>query len=101
MSVDMQNFVRQVDTETGVIHFKDVPGKRHIAGIADMVKLDVVEADILTGTIDLEQAAVIVEEWGCQEIIVTRSDGVLARYKGKTYYERFSHRNSRGQNRSR
>ncbi len=96
LSLDMQNFVRQVDTETGVIHFRDVPGKRDIASIADTVKLDVVEAEILTGTTDLEQAAVIVEEWGCPEIIVTRSDGVLARYKGKTYYERFSNRNSQG-----
>ena len=61
-----------------------------------MVKLDVVEAEILTGTTDLEQAAVIVEDWGCPEIIITRSDGVFARYKGKTYYERFSHRNSQG-----
>jgi sugar/nucleoside kinase (ribokinase family) len=96
LSLDMQNFVRQVDTETGMIHFKDVPGKRDIVSMADMVKLDVVEAEILTGTTDLEQAAVIVEEWGCPEIIVTRSDGVLARYKGKTYYERFSNRNSQG-----
>ena len=96
LSIDMQNFVRQVDTETGEIHFRDVPGKRDIASIADMVKLDVVEAEILTGTADLGQAAVIVEEWGCPEIIVTRSDGVLARYKGKTYYERFSNRNSQG-----
>jgi sugar/nucleoside kinase (ribokinase family) len=96
LSLDMQNFVRQVDTETGMIHFKDVPGKRDIVSIADMVKLDVVEAEILTGTTDLEQAAVIVEEWGCPEIIVTRSDGVLARYKGKTYFERFSNRNSQG-----
>ncbi len=96
LSVDMQNFVRQVDTETGLIHFRDVPEKRNIASIADMVKLDVVEAEILTGTTDLERSAVIVEEWGCPEIIVTRSDGVLARYKGKTCFERFSNRNSQG-----
>jgi sugar/nucleoside kinase (ribokinase family) len=96
LSMDMQNFVRQVDTETGMIHFRDVPGKKDIASIADMLKLDVVEAEILTGTTDLEQAAAVVEEWGCPEIIITRSDGVFARYKGKTYYERFSHRNSQG-----
>jgi sugar/nucleoside kinase (ribokinase family) len=96
LSVDMQNFVRQVDIGTGVIYFRDVPAKKEIARIVDMVKLDVVEAEILTGAADPEQAAVIVEKWGCPEIIVTRSDGVLARYKGKTYYERFSHRNSQG-----
>ncbi|HBA53965.1 carbohydrate kinase family protein [Syntrophorhabdus aromaticivorans] len=96
LSIDMQNFVRQVDIETGVINFRDVPEKRDIVSIVDMVKLDVVEAEILTGTGDLEQAAVIVEKWGCPEIIITRSDGVLARYKGKTYFERFSNKNSQG-----
>jgi sugar/nucleoside kinase (ribokinase family) len=96
LSVDMQSFVRQVDAETGVIHLRDVPGKRDIASLADTVKLDVVEAEILTGTADPEQAAAIVEEWGCPEIIVTRSDGVFARYKGKTCFERFSNRNSQG-----
>jgi sugar/nucleoside kinase (ribokinase family) len=96
LSVDMQSFVRQVDMETGVIHFKDVPEKRDIVSVVDMVKLDVVEAEILTGTADLEQAAVIVEKWGCPEIIITRSDGVLARYKGRTSFERFSNSNSQG-----
>ncbi|HOW56219.1 MAG TPA: PfkB family carbohydrate kinase [Syntrophorhabdaceae bacterium] len=96
LSVDMQDFVRQVDIETGVVHFRDVPEKRDIASIADMVKLDMVEAEILTGVVDLEQAAMIVERWGCPEIIITRSDGVLARYRGRTYFERYSNRNSRG-----
>ncbi|OPY66382.1 MAG: pfkB family carbohydrate kinase [Syntrophorhabdus sp. PtaU1.Bin050] len=96
LSADMQNFVRQVDIETGVIHFRDVPEKRDIVSILDMVKLDVVEAEMLTGTDDLEQAAVIVEKWGCPEVIITRSDGVLARYKGKMYFEKFSNRNSQG-----
>jgi sugar/nucleoside kinase (ribokinase family) len=96
LSIDMQNFVRQVDIETGVINFRDVPEKKDIVRIADMVKLDVVEAGILTGTSDLEQAAMIVEKWGCPEIIVTRSDGVLSRYKGETRFEKFSNRNSQG-----
>ena len=34
LSVDMQSFVRQVDPESGVIHFRDVPGKREIVGLA-------------------------------------------------------------------
>ncbi len=96
LSVDMQSFVRQVGAETGVINFRDVPGKKRIVSIVDMVKLDVVEAEILTGTADLEQAAGIVEKWGCPEIIITRSDGVLARHKGRTHFERFTNRNSQG-----
>jgi hypothetical protein len=30
LSVDMQNFVRQVDTTTGIIQFKDAPGKERL-----------------------------------------------------------------------
>jgi sugar/nucleoside kinase (ribokinase family) len=96
LSVDMQNCVRQVDAETGIINFRDVPEKKDIACLADMMKLDVVEAEILTGTADLEQAAMIVEQWGCPEIIVTRSDGVLSRCGGKTCFEKFTNRNSQG-----
>ena len=54
------------------------------------VKLDVVEAKILTGTDDLEKAAAIVADWGCPEVVITQSDGVLARHEGKTYYEKFT-----------
>jgi len=96
LSVDMQNFVRQVDTETAVIQFRDVPGKREIVGLADIVKLDVIEAEVLTGTRDSEEAARLVEEWGALETILTCSDGAFARCKGKTYFERFSNRSSQG-----
>jgi sugar/nucleoside kinase (ribokinase family) len=96
LSVDMQNFVRQVDAETGIIQFKDVPDKREIVGLADIVKLDVVEAEVLTGTRNMEEAAKLVEEWGALETILTCSDGALARHKGKTYFERFSNRSSQG-----
>jgi len=96
LSVDMQSFVRQVDPESGVIHFRDVPGKREIVGLADIVKLDIIEAEILTGTRNLEEAAALVEEWGAIETILTCSRGVFARYKGDTFFEKFSNRNSEG-----
>jgi sugar/nucleoside kinase (ribokinase family) len=96
LSVDMQSFVRQVDPESGVIHFRDVPGKREIVGLAEIVKLDIIEAEILTGTRNLEEAGMLVEEWGAIETILTCSDGVFARYKGDTFFERFSNRNSQG-----
>jgi sugar/nucleoside kinase (ribokinase family) len=96
LSVDMQSFVRQVDPQSGVIHFRDVPAKREIVGLADIVKLDIIEAEILTGTRNLEEAAAFVEEWGAIETILTCSDGVFARYKGDTFFEKFSNRNSQG-----
>ena len=90
LSADMQSFVRHV-TPARLIEYSDVADKREIVSMMDKLKLDVVEARILTGTEDLEKAAIIIEGWGCRgEIVITHSQGVLARVKGATYYEKFS-----------
>jgi len=96
LSTDMQSFVRHVTPVTHDVEFSDVANKKEIAAMMDKLKLDVVEARILTGTEDLEQAGAIVESWGCPETLITQSQGVLARVKGKTYYEKFSNRNVSG-----
>jgi sugar/nucleoside kinase (ribokinase family) len=96
LSVDMQGFVRQVDEATRVIRFGDVPKKQGVMGLADFVKLDVVEAKILTGTDNISAASAICECWGSSEILITRSDGVLVRSNEKDYFERFSNRSSAG-----
>ena len=96
LSADMQNFVRHVTPVTHDIEFSDVANKKEIAAMMDKLKLDVVEARILTGTEDLEKAAIIVESWGCPEVLITHSQGVLARVKGVTYYEKFSNSNVSG-----
>jgi sugar/nucleoside kinase (ribokinase family) len=92
LSADMQSFVRQITPVTNEIAFKDVPEKKEIVKLMDKIKLDIVEAKILTGTDDLEKAAVMIEAWGCPEIMITHSQGVLARVGGKTYYEKFSNK---------
>jgi sugar/nucleoside kinase (ribokinase family) len=96
LSADMQSFVRHVTPVTKDIEYSDVADKKDIAAMMDKLKLDVVEARILTGTEDLEKAAVIVESWGCPEIVITHAQGVLARVNGKTYYEKFSNSNVSG-----
>jgi len=96
LSTDMQSFVRHVDPATREIEFSDVASKKEIAAMMDKLKLDIVEAKILTGTDDLEKAAKIVESWGCPETLITHSEGVLARVKGATYYEKFSNSNVSG-----
>jgi sugar/nucleoside kinase (ribokinase family) len=92
LSTDMQSFVRQITPVTHEINFGDVKDKKEITAFMDKIKLDIVEAKVLTGTDDLEEAAKIVEKWGCPEIMITHSQGVLARVNGKTYYEKFSNR---------
>jgi len=92
LSADMQSFVRQVDPVTRSVSFGDVTDKAEFVRLLDMVKLDVVEAKVLTGTDDLERAAIVFEEWGSPETVITRADGVLARVDGTTYWEPFSNR---------
>jgi sugar/nucleoside kinase (ribokinase family) len=92
----MQSFVRQVDPASREIRFSDVPKKREIAALLGKAKLDIVEAEVLTGTDDLEEAAKAFESWGCPETVITRADGVLARFQGKTYFERFTNRSAAG-----
>ena len=96
LSVDMQSFVRHIDPVTKNHEFSDVADKKEIVAMMDKVKLDIVEAKLLTGTDDLEKAAIIVESWGCPEVMITHSEGVLARVNGKTYYEKFSNSNVTG-----
>ena len=95
LSLDMQSFVLQVDG-TGHIHLKDVPEKQEIIRMADIVKMDVAEAKVLTGSDDLHRAAAVVQEWGCPEAIITRSDGVLAHVRGTDYFAPFTNRSVGG-----
>lgn len=95
LSLDMQSFVFQVD-ETGHIHLKDVPEKQEIIRMADIVKMDVAEAKVLTGSDDLHRAAAVVQGWGCSEVIITRSDGVLAHVRGTDYFAPFTNRSVGG-----
>jgi len=90
LSTDMQSFVRQITPVTKEINFGDVKDKKEIVSKMDMLKIDVVEARVLTGTEDLEKATEIMASWGCPEIVATHSEGVLARKDGVTYYEKFS-----------
>lgn len=76
----------------GHVSFANVAGKAELVRLLDMVKLDVVEARVLTGTDDLERAALAFEAWGCRETLITRADGVLARVNGRTHWESFTNR---------
>ena len=96
LSVDMQSFVRQVDEVTRKIAFSDVENKEELVSYFDKVKLDIVEARILTGEDDIEKAARIIASWGTREVIITQSDGILAYAEGAVYYEKFSHISSIG-----
>jgi sugar/nucleoside kinase (ribokinase family) len=96
LSIDMQGFVRHVDPLTREISFDDVESKKEISSLIKRIKMDIVEARVLTGLSDIEDAALKFESWGCPEIVITQSNGVLARVRGKTYYEKFSNSSTIG-----
>lgn len=96
LALDMQSFVRQVDPQTGETELADVAEKLEIIRLVEKIKLDVAEANVLTGTADPEQAAIRFEQWGASEIMVTRADGVVVRCQGRTHFERFTNRSVQG-----
>ena len=98
LSVDMQIFMRQADHITGIgePHIEDVPEKREILSISDFVKLDAVEAKMLTGFDAPEDQAETLEGWGSRETIITCSAGVFARCEGKTNFAEFTNRSGQG-----
>jgi sugar/nucleoside kinase (ribokinase family) len=98
LSVDMQSFLLQPEHETAPVaaHFEDVPEKKDILAMADFVKLDAVEAQILTGADVLQDQADILEEWGSSETVLTCSEGALARSKRKTTFAKFTNKSTQG-----
>jgi sugar/nucleoside kinase (ribokinase family) len=96
LSIDMQCLVRRNDPTRGEMIFVDDPNKREIVSLMDKVKLDVMEAGVLCGTEDLSEASQIVRSWGCPEVMITRSDGVMVRSGDETYFEKFTHRSTEG-----
>lgn len=96
LSVDMQNFALQADDKTGAVYLEDVPEKREILGMADFVKLDAVEAQVLTGASDLREQADILEELGSSETVITCSEGALAQRTGKSVFAKFTNRSTQG-----
>ena len=96
LSVDMQSFLWQVDDQTGLVRLADNPEKHEILPMVDFLKLDVSEAKALTGSGVIEEQAEMLEDWGSPETVITRSDGVLVRSKGKSMFANFTNRGIQG-----
>ena len=52
-------------------------------GMTDILKTDAVEAEFLTGTADIREAARILAALGPREIVLTHKDGLLVLADGK------------------
>lgn len=96
LSVDMQGFVLQPDSETGALHPKDVHEKKEILSISNFIKVDALEAKVLTGADALQEQARILKDWGSAETIITSSQGALVQHARENTFARFTNANTNG-----
>jgi sugar/nucleoside kinase (ribokinase family) len=95
LGLDLQGFVRVVG-DGGRIVFSDVPDKRELAACVRYLKMDIVEAELLTGTRDLAQAARIAAGWGAPEVLITEQAGATLMADGRLYRAAFTNRSQAG-----
>jgi sugar/nucleoside kinase (ribokinase family) len=85
LALDVQGFVRVV-TDGGRLKYEPWPERDHVLGMTDILKTDAVEAEFLTGTADIHEAAQLLSTLGPREIVLTHKDGLLVLADGE-YHE--------------
>ena len=76
LAADVQGFIRITGPE-GVLIYDGWPEKLEVLSQIDILKTDAVEAEKLTGKMDLKAAARMLAGYGPKEIVLTHSQGVL------------------------
>ena len=85
LALDVQGFVRVVTPE-GRLAYQAWPEREQVLGQIDILKTDAVEAEFLTGTADIREAAHMLSAIGPREIVLTHKDGLLVLADG-SYHE--------------
>lgn len=88
LGLDAQGFLRSIN-EKGEMIYKDWRMKQEYLPLIDVFKIDLREAEILTGEKDLKKALSFISKWGPKEILLTYKDGVMLWAEGKIYEEKF------------
>ena len=81
VAVDAQCLLRRAGPDHSM-SLRDWADKQIVLPYITYLKADAAEAEILTGTADLAEAARMLHNWGAAEVLITHSSGVLA-YDGK------------------
>jgi len=81
--------VRIVSAE-GRLRYEAWPERDAVLALTDILKTDAVEAEFLTGTADIREAARILAALGPREIVLTHKDGLLVLADGR-YHEALFH----------
>ncbi|MFB3825597.1 MAG: PfkB family carbohydrate kinase [Bryobacteraceae bacterium] len=84
LAADVQAFVRVI--AQGELVYAPWPEKQQYLSEIDILKTDAVEAEMLTGTAVIRDAAKMLADWGPREIVLTHRDGLLV-FAGGEFYE--------------
>ena len=76
ISADAQGFVRVRDGD-GRLHHGEWPERGRVLALVDILKVDAVEAESLTGESDIRRAASALARLGPREVVLTHRSGVL------------------------
>jgi sugar/nucleoside kinase (ribokinase family) len=76
IALDAQGFVRVV--RNGILQHEGWPRARRVLPLVSILKADAGEAEILTGSRDLKDAASRIRDMGAEEALLTDRDGVLS-----------------------
>lgn len=85
VSVDVQGYLRKVEGENVVA--VDYELKREAMPYIDILKCNEKEMEVLTGVSDPHEAALILADWGCKEVLLTLGDKGSLIYAGGEFYE--------------
>ncbi len=94
VGLDAQGFVRC--NEDGMLVFRDWEAKHEGLRLASYLKCDAVEAEVLTGLSDPEQAARKLADLGPAEVVVTHESGVVLCCQGRLFKAPFTHQKLTG-----
>jgi sugar/nucleoside kinase (ribokinase family) len=75
LAVDAQGFVRAA--RNGRLAYEAWPEQQDVLDCVDVLKVDAVEAELLTGEKDIRVAVQELAAWGPTEILLTHRDGLL------------------------
>jgi len=87
LAADVQSFIRVNDN--GKLIPKEWPEKQSILSRLDILKTDAVEAEMLTGTSNIREAARKIADLGPREVVITHRNGLLVFANGRFYEEDF------------
>lgn len=90
LTADVQGFVRTIGLEDEVISTSWAE-KKQVLPQLDILKVDAVEAEFLTGETDIKVAAGALADLGPREVVVTHAGGVLTYAEGQYHEAPFYH----------